>query len=169
MILVDYRCDNCLGTSEHLVSNPVPATVSCPACLSSARRRFAPVGLSGRASAPVDQPVQSNRALCRDNPDVPGLCHMTPDAARTWVARARKDNRALERELAYQERTLKENPGKVLEPVSHTHGHGHGHGHDTSPAPGSGSGTSPAPGSGGSSGPHSHGSGGANPPATTGG
>ena len=81
MILVDYRCDNCLGTSEHLVSNPVPATVSCPACLSSARRRFAPVGLSGRASAPVDQPVQSNRALCRDNPDVPGLCHMNPSSA----------------------------------------------------------------------------------------
>ncbi len=168
MILVDYRCDNCLGTSEHLVSNPVPATATCPACLSSARRRFAPVGLAGRASAPVDKPVQSNRALCRDNPDVPGLCHMTPDAARTWVARARKDNRALECELAYQERTLKENPGKVMEPVSHTHGHGHGHG--TSPAPGTGAGTSPAaPGGGGTSGARSPASGGARPPAGTGG
>ncbi|MGQ0481944.1 MAG: hypothetical protein ACT4O0_13115 [Pseudonocardia sp.] len=171
MILVDYRCDNCLGTSEHLVSNPVPPTVSCPACLSSARRRFAPVGLGGRAAAPVDRPVQSNRALCRDNPDVPGLCHMTPDAARTWVARARRDNRALERELAHQERTLKENPGKVLEPVSHTHGptHGHGHGHGRSPGPGAGTGTSPAPGDGGSSGAQSPGSGGASPSARTGG
>lgn len=137
MILVDYRCEACDGTSEHAVANPVPATVECPACRAPARRRFAAIGLSGRA-VPATDPVPrgSGRALCLDNRDVPGLCHMTPDAARTWVARARRDNRSLERELERQERSLAVGTGAVADPVSHDHGSasGHGHGHTHPPA-----------------------------------
>jgi hypothetical protein len=57
---------------------------------------------------------------------------MTPDAARTWVARARGDNRSLDRELERQERSLKENAGPVADPVSHDHGHPQGSGHEHS-------------------------------------
>ncbi|MCF7550813.1 zinc ribbon domain-containing protein [Pseudonocardia sp. WMMC193] len=136
MILVDYRCGTCEGVSEHFVANPVPSAVECPACRAPALRRFAAIGLSGRAAPPADRaPVEPGRSLCLDNRDVPGLCHMTPDAGRAWVARARRDNRSLERELERQERSLKENPTHAPSPVSHDHGsasgtgHGHGHGH----------------------------------------
>lgn len=135
MILVDYSCSACGGRSEHMVRNPVPATVSCPACRAPAQRRFSPVGLSGRAAPPASPVANARRRpLCQDNPDVPGLCHMTEDAGRMWVARARKDNRALDREIERQERARAENPGVVPEPVTHDHGaaghsHGHGHGH----------------------------------------
>lgn len=134
MIIVDYRCEACDGVAEHFVSNPAPPTMRCPACQAPARRRFAAVGLSGRAAPPTERrPAASDRALCLDNRDVPGLCHMTPDAARTWVARARGDNRSLDRELERQERSLKETAGPAADPVSHDHGHahgtGHGHGH----------------------------------------
>lgn len=127
MIIVDYRCESCDGLSEHFVSNPAPPTMQCPACRAPATRRFSAVGLSGRAAAPVEhKPAKSDRALCLDNRDVPGLCHMTPAAARTWVARARGDNRSLDRELERQERSLKETAGPVADPVSHDHGHSHG-------------------------------------------
>ncbi len=130
MIIVDYRCEVCDGRSEHFVSNPAPATMECPACRAPAQRRFAPVGLSGRAAPPVEhKPGKPERALCLDNRDVPGLCHMTPDAARTWVARARGDNRSLDRELQRQERSLRENAGPAADPVSHDHGHSGGSGH----------------------------------------
>jgi hypothetical protein len=60
---------------------------------------------------------------------VPGLCHMTPSAARVWVARARRDGRALDRELAYQESAARD--GRLdasAAPVGHDHSSGH-HGH----------------------------------------
>lgn len=130
MILVDYRCDGCDGVSEHFVRTPAPATVNCPACRTPARRRFAPVGLSGRAAPPAEHSyAPPGPALCRTNPDVPGLCHMTPEAGRAWIARARRDNRRLERELERQERSLQESDGKPADPVTHDHGSSHGHGH----------------------------------------
>ena len=46
---------------------------------------------------------------------------MTPSAARSWVARARKDNRTLETEIARQEQAR--DVGPVPDPVSHDHGH----------------------------------------------
>lgn len=141
MIIVDYRCPACDGISEHFVSNPAPPTMQCPACRAPAQRRFSAVGLSGRAAQRVEsKPATSDRALCLDNRDVPGLCHMTPDAARTWVARARRDNRSLDRELERQERNLAETAGHVVDPVSHDHGHAHGpgqtHAHAAPSAPG---------------------------------
>jgi hypothetical protein len=52
---------------------------------------------------------------------------MTPDAGRAWVARARRDNRALDRELERQERSLTLGGGVVADPMSHDHGHAHSH------------------------------------------
>lgn len=142
MIRVDYGCTACGGRVEHRVPSPPPRTLICPGCGAASRRIFAAVGRIGVASAPqAHHPrptVSSNTALCQTNPDVPGLCHMEPSAARAWVARARKDGQGLERELERQEKTLKERPDARLEPVHHDHGHGghtpgHTHGADESP------------------------------------
>lgn len=128
MILVDFQCGTCGGRFERLVTSPPPAEVPCAACRLPARRMFSPVGLVGAAVPPSTAPPPA--PTCRDNPDVPGLCHMTPSAARAWVARARRDNRGLERELARQERALAETGAPGAEPVHHDHGHGGGHAHD---------------------------------------
>jgi hypothetical protein len=87
--------------------------------------------VSGRSSrarperAPTASP--SPDPLCIRNPDVPGLCHMSPSAGRAWVARARGDNRALDRELERQERAAKVSPPTLADVVAHDHSHSHRH------------------------------------------
>ena len=49
---------------------------------------------------------------------------MSPSAARTWLARARKDSRGLEREIARQEQAAKAVPPPLEDVISHTHSHG---------------------------------------------
>jgi hypothetical protein len=52
---------------------------------------------------------------------VPGLCHMSEDAGRMWVAKYKGDNRAVEREIAYQETKVKERPFTTEDAISHSH------------------------------------------------
>lgn len=121
-ILVDYVCRTCSGRFEDWTATPAPATRRCPACGAQARRAWSPVGLSRGAAAPAERPVRRPEpSLCTQNPDVLGLCHMTPDAGRAWVARVRKDNRALERELARQEAAAAVRPPRLEDVVSHSH------------------------------------------------
>jgi hypothetical protein len=131
-ILVDYVCRTCTGRVEAWVPSPAPAQRDCPACGAAATRAWAPVGMvSGRSSrarperAPTASP--SPDPLCIRNPDVPGLCHMSPSAGRAWVARARGDNRALDRELERQERAAKVSPPTLADVVAHDHSHSHRH------------------------------------------
>jgi hypothetical protein len=150
-ILVDYRCDQCLGRTEAWVPSPVPATWPCPACGAAAKRAWSPVGLlrgpaglssstgpAGRAEAPPLAESRAAEPLCARNPDVPGLCHMSPSAGRAWLARARNDNRALDRELERQERAAAVRAPVLADAVAHDHGHGqgHDHGHGHGPADG---------------------------------
>ena len=121
MIIVEYRCGTCRGRTERLVPSPPPSEQSCPACGSRAQRRYSPIGLVGRTTPPSRPSGLHPGPSCRDYPDVPGLCHMTPSAARSWVARARKDNRALETEIERQEQAL--DVAQEPDPVSHDHGH----------------------------------------------
>ena len=131
-ILVDYRCRSCAARFEQWVSAPAPHRLACPACGADASRAWSPVALGGRAravSGPGTGTAISGPAatpLCVTNPDVPGLCHMSPSAARTWLARARKDSRSLEREIARQEQAAKAVPPRLEDIVSHTHSHGSG-------------------------------------------
>jgi hypothetical protein len=139
MLLVDYRCQSCNGTTEHRVNSPIPDWMTCPTCRSQARRIYSPIGLGARIPASTSpKTANSDEALCQKNPWVPGLCHMTPDAGRAWVARARGDTRTLDRELERQERARQDNPGHVPDPISHDHSkrdhstHAHGEaGHST--------------------------------------
>ena len=122
-ILVDYVCPTCAGRFEARVAIPPPTSRDCPACGSTARRAWAPVGLSrGGASAPAGpRAATAEPSLCTRNPDVLGLCHMTPDAGRAWVARVRGDNRTLERELAKQEAAAAVRTPKLDDVLSHSH------------------------------------------------
>jgi hypothetical protein len=126
-ILVDYACLACGGRSEQWADNPVPPDGTCPACGARARRAWSPVGLAGgargagRPASGCDPPA-SGPPLCARYPDVPGLCHLSPAAARTWLARARRDNRALEHEIARQEAAAAVRPPTLDDLVSHTHG-----------------------------------------------
>jgi hypothetical protein len=126
-LLVDYRCDRCLGYTEAWVPSPVPATKPCPACGGTAKRVWSPVGHLRRPAAPSERPEapQSAEPLCVRNPDVPGLCHMSSSAGRAWLARARKDNRALDRELEHQERAAAVRPPTLADAIAHDHGHRH--------------------------------------------
>jgi DNA-directed RNA polymerase subunit RPC12/RpoP len=125
VILVDYRCVTCRGRVERLVSTPPPTELPCPACGDRAQRCYRPVSLSGAAGPPSAGGCDRWAPSCREYPDIPGLCHITPSAARAWVARALGDNRRLERELQRQETALRECGGSAGEPVRRDHGHCH--------------------------------------------
>lgn len=124
VILVDYRCPRCGGLTERLVASPPPKRLPCPACRTPANRQFSPVGLLRCADPPRQAPAApTQRPACSEYPDVPALCHMEPSAARAWVARARGDNQALDRESERQEKVLRERPEQVQDPVHHDHSH----------------------------------------------
>ena len=125
-IIVDYRCTDCGTVKESYVESPAPSTRSCELCGGESQRRFSPVGLISRGgeSAPaLTTSKKSESSLCAQNPDVPGLCHMSPTAGRAWVARFRGDNRALDAELARQESAAAITKPTMADAISHAHTH----------------------------------------------
>lgn len=109
MILVEYGCGSCGTPSDRWVQTPVPPRLACSSCGSVAKRRFGGALVAGR-SADEAQPRRQQKAPapvsgCSDHSGMPG-CVLTPTAARALSARMRKDNRALEKELAYQESAI---------------------------------------------------------------
>jgi hypothetical protein len=106
-VLADYTCRTCGQRAEHWVPRPIPATQPCPGCNGSARRRFT-VAAVGRSSAQGQDQGGRPAAPGHEHAAVPGGCVLSPTAARSLAARARGDNRALEAELAYQERAIRD-------------------------------------------------------------
>ncbi|MHA6793441.1 zinc ribbon domain-containing protein [Pseudonocardia bannensis] len=106
-VLVDYRCRDCGVRTEHWVARPVPDEAACGRCGSPARRQFGGALLTGAPEPKLVEPQMSGTGACGHAPGVPGTCTLTPTAARMLTARARGDNRALEREIAYQEKAIK--------------------------------------------------------------
>jgi putative FmdB family regulatory protein len=117
-VLVDYRCTGCRGRFEHWAERPVPESSSCPACRAPARRLFGGTLLGRRTGQDGPPPVD---VACLRNSDVPGICHMGPSASRRWAAMARKDQRAVESEIAYQESAI--TAGTLTPSDAFTHAH----------------------------------------------
>ncbi|HET6502910.1 MAG TPA: zinc ribbon domain-containing protein [Amycolatopsis sp.] len=107
-ILVDYVCGACGRTDEHWMPRPVDDSVDCRACGGAARRRFGVGMLVGSATParPAGTAEPAGAASCAGHAGVPGSCVLVPTAARALAARARGDNRALDAELAGQQRAI---------------------------------------------------------------
>ncbi len=125
-IVVDYRCADCGALQEAYVASPPPPQRRCAACGGTSRRRWSPVGiLSKRGEAAAAPAAPSSASLCAQNPDVPGLCHMSPSAGRAWVARYRGDHRALDAELSRQEAAAAVAKPTTADAITHEHSHAH--------------------------------------------
>lgn len=121
-LLFDYRCPDCSSDFEALTLTPAPPTMTCPSCEGEARRRYTSRGLarsgdSLRAIAPAAGSID-----CRDNADVPGLCHVAPSVRRRMVARHRGDVETYEAETKRQTREFETSGPKTIQQViSHSH------------------------------------------------
>lgn len=120
-ILNDYRCVECGTVQEQWTERPAPPALACSRCGAEARRQFSAIRLGGRAQAPKAAPATAKPSMCSRYPMIPGLCHMSEDAGRMWVARYRGDNRAIDREAERQEIRAKEKPFTMEDAITHTH------------------------------------------------
>src|SRR4051812_4270025 len=103
-LLFDYRCTQCRADIELFVPTPAPPTTPCPACEGEARRRYTSKGLALSGEGLQAVAPASGGIDCRDNPDVPGLCHVAPSARRRLIARHRGDVDTYEAETKRQTR-----------------------------------------------------------------
>lgn len=119
--MYEYGCGGCGWRGDRLLPSPAPDVVECGHCGASANRRFAIRGImrSGRDLAAIAPAAGSTD--CRDNPDVPGLCHIAPGARRAAIAAHRRDETTLASERARQKRQFEEVGPPKLSDVIHTH------------------------------------------------
>lgn len=59
--------------------------------------------------------------MCSRYPMVPGLCHMSEDAGRMWVAKYRGDHRAIDTEAERQETKAKDKAFTINDAITHHH------------------------------------------------
>ncbi len=104
-ILVEYRCPDCDWRTELWAGHPLPALAECARCAHPARRQFGGALLT-RSAAPAPTPDVTDGGRCGHGAGVPATCTLIPTAARMLSARARGDNRALDREIAHQESAI---------------------------------------------------------------
>ncbi|MFH5823177.1 hypothetical protein [Georgenia sp. AZ-5] len=121
-MLFDYRCTACTWEGEVYAETPAPLSQQCPACGDEARRRYTTAGLarSGRSLAAIAPAGGS--IDCRDNADVPGLCHVAPSARRGLIAYHRGDVETYQAEKKRQTREFEQNGPP---PAANVFAHGH--------------------------------------------
>ncbi len=132
MPLYEYACPRCPTTFARLrplaaAAEPAP----CPACGTPASRTITPFALLGRAAGPGMNEVPEARGrgpapLCRRYPHIPLLCHMEPEAAERWIAKAEgREEQYLEREARRQEEAARLGlpPERPHTPAGHGHLH----------------------------------------------
>lgn len=122
-ILVDYRCSGCGHLEERWAPTPPPVSVCCSSCGDDSRRAWAPIGLSGTTAPSLSEPpsAPAGPSLASRYPQLPGLCHMSESAGQMWVAKAKGDNRAVEAELAKQEKRATVKAPTMQDVVAHPH------------------------------------------------
>lgn len=119
--LFDYRCAGCGWAGERLVEIPAPRTLACARCPQEASRRYTTAGLRRSGGSLTAIAPAAGSTDCRDNPDVPGLCHVAPAARRSMIARYRGDDDTLAAERARQTRHYEQHGPVPLDQVLHTH------------------------------------------------
>jgi hypothetical protein len=119
--LFDYKCVSCGWSGEKFLSTPAPEQVSCSGCNGLADRRFSIRGLLRSGSSLQEIAPASGSIECVDNPDVPGLCHIAPQARRAAIAAHRGDETTLAAERTKQKQKFEQNGPPKLSEVIHTH------------------------------------------------
>jgi hypothetical protein len=119
--MYEYGCHECGWYGDLLLVSPAPDTTECRHCGAQAKRKFAIRGLmrSGRDLAAIAPAAGS--VDCKDNPDVPGLCHIAPGARRAAIAAHRGDETTLSSERAKQKRKFEQSGPPKLSDVVHSH------------------------------------------------
>lgn len=125
--LFDYRCPSCGWAGERLEVVPAPRATACGRCPGAAVRRYTTAGLRRTGDSLAAIAPAAGSTECRDNPDVPGLCHVAPAARRSLIAQHRGDDDTLTSERVRQTRSYELNGPVPLEQVLHTHGDPHPH------------------------------------------
>ncbi|WP_262103872.1 FmdB family zinc ribbon protein [Arthrobacter sp. Marseille-P9274] len=121
-LLFDYRCTECRADIELFVPTPAPPSMECPACAGEARRRYTSRGLALRGESLRAVAPASGGVECRDNADVPGLCHVAPAARRRLISRHRGDVETYEAETKRQTREFEaKGPPKLHQVISQSH------------------------------------------------
>lgn len=119
--LFDYRCKQCGWQGEALVAVPAAPTIGCRSCAAPAQRVYSMAGLMKTGSSLSAIAPAGGSTECKDNPDVPGLCHVAPAARRTLIAQHRGDDHTLAGERAQQQRRFEEKGPVPLSDVVHAH------------------------------------------------
>jgi len=119
--MFEYGCAACGWQGDKLLSAPAPDTISCRRCGADASRRYAIRGLLRSGSDLARIAPAAGSVDCRDNPDVPGLCHIAPGARRAAIASHRGDETTLNAERAQQKRRFEESGPPALSDVVHAH------------------------------------------------
>lgn len=116
-ILFDYHCPACAWTGELRLPAPAPRAHACPSCGGAAHRRYTTAGLARSGAALTGIAPAAGSVACRDNADVPGLCHVAPGARRALLARHRGDTDTYQRERRRQQQTFETHGPPPLDQV----------------------------------------------------
>ena len=143
MPLYEYACPACAASFSRL--RPLSAageSAPCPRCGAAAARTPTLFAVHRRSEARTPsppQPVKSGPELRQRYPHLPLLCHMEPQAAERWIAKAEgREERYLERQARRQEAVARASeppppPAPADDNVSHGHHFGHVHTHAATP------------------------------------
>lgn len=119
--LFDFACSSCGWFGEQYLQAPAPEKVNCDSCEGLATRKYTIRGLV-RSGASLQSIAPAAGSIdCVDNPDVPGLCHIAPQARRAAIAAHRGDDTTLEAERSKQKRQFEQNGPPKLSDIVHTH------------------------------------------------
>lgn len=132
MPLYEYACPACAAIFSRL--RPLTAAgdaAPCPHCGAAAARTLTAFTVHHglEASEPALRPTAPQPPLCKQYPHIPLLCHMEPDAARRWIAKAEgREEQYLEREARRREAaTQSGQPPPPASITAHTDHIGHHH------------------------------------------
>ena len=143
MPLYEYACPACAASFSRL--RPLSAageSAPCPQCGAAAVRTPALFAVHRRSEAPTPSlppPAAAGPKICQRYPHIPLLCHMEPQAAERWIARAEgREEQYLERRARRQEAVARAGeplplPAPADDNVSHGHHFGHAHTHAATP------------------------------------
>lgn len=134
MPLYEYGCRACGAVFSRL--RPLSAageSAPCPRCGAAAGRTLAAFAVHRGKEAPaqVAPPPAAGPQLCQQYPHIPLLCHMEPQAAARWIARAEgREEQYLEREAQKREAASRAGlppPPAPAADAGHHFGHMHAH------------------------------------------